>query len=158
MKILDARWHQVQSVPNIESVHHVIPINIGTTDIALTTKSTHKKICSLSHSDKDASINNLLISAVVGDFVEVVLFSTSKKTSKILIAQIKQMDGENMQIKYPNFFQIFYLYVFTIRFICPVRILLVFFDIKNKTTSTKSLTTALINRLLMDSSLCECDS
>ena len=52
LKMLYARWHQVQSVPNIESGHHVVPINIGTTDKALTTKSAHMRICSLPHSDK----------------------------------------------------------------------------------------------------------
>ena len=100
MKMLDARWHQVQSVPNIQSVHHFVPINIGAIDIALTTKSAHKRICLLPQSVKDASINNILISAVVGDFVEVILSSTSKKTSKIFIGQIKQIDGEDIQIKY----------------------------------------------------------
>ena len=42
VKMLDTRWHRVQSVPNIQSMHHVVPIYVGTIDIALTTKSAHK--------------------------------------------------------------------------------------------------------------------
>ena len=99
LKMLDARWQQVQSV------HHVVLINIRTIDIALTTKRAHKRICLLPYTHKDASNNNLLISAVVGDFVQVVIFSISKKTRKTLIEQIKQMDGEEIEVNYLKKFQ-----------------------------------------------------
>lgn len=87
----------VKKLPNIQSVHHVVPINVGTIDVALTKESAHNRIYLLPHSDKDISINN---TSAVGDFVQVVLSSASKKTSKNYVGQIKQMDGDDIQIEY----------------------------------------------------------
>lgn len=40
LKILDARCSKVQSVPSIQTVHHDVPINVGTIDIDLKKKCT----------------------------------------------------------------------------------------------------------------------
>jgi hypothetical protein len=77
--------------------HHITPDDIKMLDNRWSQVQAYRRISSISNSEKDASCK---LKNAIGDFVKVVLFSKSKKNSENFVGQIKQIDGNDIQLEY----------------------------------------------------------